>query len=140
MIDELSLFGIGICAGWLLGAIFDLLRAFRLRCSHKNGWVMVEDLLYWSFTGGFLFFLLVKYNRGVLRFYIFGGTALGVVIYSLLFQWMIFRIFLSFFQVVNIIFSGCGKIARQMWLFVKKLLIFPLKKMIKKITIMLRHV
>lgn len=140
MRDELILFGIGICAGWLLGAIFDFLRAFRLRCSHKNVWVMAEDLFYWSFTGGFLFFLLEKYNRGVLRFYIFGGTVLGVVIYSLLFQWMIFRIFLYFFQVVNIIFTGCGKITRQMRLFVKKLLIFPLKNIIKKITIMLRHV
>lgn len=140
MIGELNLFSIGVCAGCLLGMTFDFLRAFRQRCSHKSIWVTVEDLLYWCFTGGFLFFLLEKYNKGVLRFYIFGGTFLGVIGYCLIFQWFFFRGFLLLFRFANIIFSICGKIVYWISLFVKKMLILPLKNAVKKITIMMHHV
>lgn len=140
MIGELHLFGIGIGAGWLLGVFFDILRAFRIRCSHKNGWVTVEDLLYWFFTGGFLFSLAEKYNKGVLRFYMFGGVMLGVLGYYFLFQWIFFRLFSFIFQIVHIFFKGCGKIAKFVQWIVKKLLILPLKNVIKKITIILHHV
>lgn len=140
MVKELSLLGMGVLAGGMLALLFDVLRVIRRGCRQRNFFVFMEDITYWLFVGFFLFFLLVKYNKGVLRFYMFWGVAIGAVLYSLLFHTLFYLCFSRIFQLVNKMLFFCGKIARKISFFVKKMLILPLKNVVKKITIMLRHV
>lgn len=140
MLKEMNIFGAGILSGVILAAIFDLGRAFRKKIPHKNIWVSLEDLLFWMFAGVFLFALFEKYNKGVLRFYIFLGVGIGGLLYCLLLHKPAFFCFSIFFQIVKVIFDLVGKIMGKIKMFVKKMIILPLKNVIKEITIMLNNV
>lgn len=140
MTKELSLLGMGVLAGGGLAIFSDFLRVFRRGSKQRDFFVFMEDISYWMFVGFFLFFLLEKYNKGVLRLYMFWGVAIGALLYCLVLHSLFFFCFSFIFQVVNKMLFLCGKLARKISFFVKKMLILPLKNIMKKITIMLRHV
>lgn len=140
MAKEIHLFGIGIFSGLLLAVLFDFFRAFRLRIAHKNLWVSLEDFTYWLFAGVFLFYLLEEYNKGVLRFYVFMGTGIGVICYCLILQKPVFFCFSSLFCALSLVLNVLGKIGLKVRKAVRNLLILPLKNGIKKITMMIHHI
>lgn len=139
MEKEIHLFGIGIIAGIILGSLFDAGRAWRRKIPHKKWEISLEDFLFWMFTGIFLFSILEKYNKGVLRFYVFLGTGLGVLFYVILLHRPIFFLFSHIFSFVRKIYDVMKKIFGELRKIMKKLIFFPLKNVIKQITIMIRN-
>jgi len=73
-------------AALLLGAVaalvYDLLRVWRR--FHKQGLfaVSVQDFVYWFLLGIAGFYLLYRYNDGILRLFAFLGICLGALVYA----------------------------------------------------------
>ena len=78
---EAYIFYIALAGGVLTGVIFDIFRAFRKQHSSSTGFVAVQDILFWIITAGIVFALLLKYNYGEPRFFIFTGILIGGILY-----------------------------------------------------------
>lgn len=139
MHKEIQLFLVGVIAGVILAALFDVGRALRSKIPQGGFLTSVEDFSFWLFAGLFMFSIMEKYNKGVLRFYVFLGTGIGVLFYCLLLHRPVYFCFSVLFSVLGGILSIIKKIYREMVRFMKNLIIFPLKNVIKQITIMIRN-
>jgi spore cortex biosynthesis protein YabQ len=76
---ELLLFAKSLWYGSLLAIIYDGLRIWRRVIEHGNKGIAFEDLLFWIGSSLFLFSRFYRENEGVLRAYLFAGTAAGVL-------------------------------------------------------------
>ena len=140
MMNEMMLFGLGAAAGAFLAAFYDMERAFRKNVKHHNGAVAVEDGIFWLVTAGVLFWLLERYNKGVLRFYVFLGCGAGICVYALILTHL-------FFPVFSLMWKGIVWLIGKLLLFwkkgkkiVKKLLILPLKNLWERIKIVRNNI
>ena len=75
---QLLLFGQSILLGALLGVLYDLLRAFRLRLPRLTGPL---DSLYCLLCAGTVFFFTLYRAQGQLRLFVLAGLAGGVVLF-----------------------------------------------------------
>ena len=71
-----------LLAGFIITAVYDLLRIARCVIKHKYFLIAAEDLLFWIFVTVFLFLFLYYMNNGVLRWFAVFGLFLGMVIYK----------------------------------------------------------
>ncbi|WP_390437262.1 spore cortex biosynthesis protein YabQ [Lactonifactor longoviformis] len=81
MNQELILFASSVWAGVLMVAAYDVLRIFRRVCAHPALWISIEDILFWTAGGVFLFSRMYEENDGVIRLYALAGILLGVILY-----------------------------------------------------------
>lgn len=81
MAGEAYIFYVALAGGVLTGVIFDVFRAFRKQYNSSVGFVAVQDIFFWIITAGIIFGLLLKYNFGQPRFFIFVGIVLGGILY-----------------------------------------------------------
>ena len=77
---ETVLFLISAGAGAALLLAYELLLALRKTVPHHPLASAAEDVLYWSLTGFFLFYMIYRFNSGALRFFFFLGCFAGVFI------------------------------------------------------------
>lgn len=79
--EQINIFFMLVGTGMLAGFCFDLYRsvrdAFRLR---KTG-TYLGDIFFWLLITCLAFCLLLKYNSGEVRVYVFVGLALGSLLY-----------------------------------------------------------
>ena len=136
----MMLFGLGVAAGIFLAAFYDLGRAFRKNVKHRNGAVAVEDGIFWLVTAGVLFGLLEKYNKGVLRFYVFLGCGVGICVYVLVLTRLFFPVFCSVLKAVFWMFGKLLLFWKKGKKIVKKLLILPLKNLWERIKIVRNNI
>lgn len=106
-------------SGAFITIVYDLLRIFRRAVLHGNGWIAVEDAVFWLWTSVWSFSVLYRENDGSLRSYTLLAMALGMLLYHN--------------TVSGVFVEFAGRILRKLVLF----LIFPLKKM-KKCTLFFR--
>lgn len=79
MTDNLIVFLIG---GILFGAVYDVLRFFRLIFPDKRA-VFLFDLLFFIIISPAMFLLLLSYNNGQVRVFYFTAALLGFLAYIL---------------------------------------------------------
>lgn len=84
IIQELWLLGEAFLLGILLMMVYDVLRFLRHLIPHHGMVMVVEDLLFWVIASLSIFYLLYLENAGRVRLYAIGGTALGMVLYYVL--------------------------------------------------------
>lgn len=77
---EIFLLLIAAGTGALLLLGYEALAAFRAKVPHHPFVSAAEDLLYWVLTGIFMFSVLYRCNRGILRLFFFPGCFAGVFI------------------------------------------------------------
>ena len=82
MDHELFFFFQAVFWGVILLFFYDLLRIGRRLFPRRAFFVSLEDLLYWSFAGVFLFGKMYQANEGRLRAYAVIAVLLGMVIYA----------------------------------------------------------
>ena len=124
----------------LLASFFDVLRAFRKSKRHPEWAVSVEDFFFWLITAGTVFGLVEIFNKGVLRFYVFLGCAVGAAFYFLTITKLLFPVFLGVFKVIKWILSKCCLIFEKIKKIFKNLIILPLKKILESIKIILNNI
>ena len=83
MSNQAVVFLTTVIVGALIGFIFDLFRILRMIISHKKNafWIQLEDLVFWVFVSGLMFFVMFNQNYGEIRVYLIIGAFLGMLIY-----------------------------------------------------------
>lgn len=93
--EELALFGISVAAGAVIGAAYDILRAFRLTVPHGIWLTAVEDTAFLSCYAVFLTAFASAEALGELRAYYIIGNAVGAALYYFTIGRVVMRIFLK---------------------------------------------
>lgn len=114
MTDNLGVF---LIAGILFGAVYDILRFFRLIFPGKRA-VFVFDLLFFIIISPVTFLLLLSYNNGQVRVFYFTAALFGFLVYIL-----------TLYRVTGIIERGIASFIRKI---IKKCL-KSFKKVLQKI-------
>lgn len=87
---EMVLLGEAFGLGVILMVFYDIIRLFRHIVRHHHLVVAIEDLLFWVIASLCIFYLLFLENSGRVRMYAITGTALGMILYYVLWgrRWM----------------------------------------------------
>ena len=90
VMHQLEAFGYALACGAALAAVYDGIRIFRRILRHGIVLLSLEDVLYWVLFAVAEFFLLYQVESGMMRAYIFLGSALGAAVYHLLLgRWLV---------------------------------------------------
>ena len=79
--EQLSIFLASLGAGFLLGILYDVLRALRLSITLSKVAIVIFDLLYFFLFGLFSFLFILALNKGEIRSYIIAGELIGALFY-----------------------------------------------------------
>ena len=69
--------------GMVITVVYDVLRIFRRVVAHNNGWIGIEDFLFWLWAGFWIFSVLYRENDGSFRMYTIFAMAVGMLLYHL---------------------------------------------------------
>ena len=81
---QLYNFFIFIILGIIISFIFDIFRILRKKFKTSNFITYIEDILFWVISGFLIMISIFRFNNGELRFYLFIGLSIGILIYILL--------------------------------------------------------
>lgn len=94
-----------VVGGIAIAFIYDLFRIRRKAVKAGNFFTYLEDLFYWLIVAVIIFAIIFFSNDGELRGYNFIGTALGVILYILLFSKAVMSSALFIINIVTKIFK-----------------------------------
>lgn len=83
MNNQAYLFMMFIVNGVLIGFLFDIFRILRKTFKTNDIITYIEDISFWILTGLLTLYFVFYYNNGEIRFYIFLGIILGILVYIL---------------------------------------------------------
>lgn len=124
--------------GIFIAFFYDIFRALRRTIQHSIKLIAIEDLFFWIFCSFFIFFLLYYYNDGNIRSYTILGIFLGILFYIFICTSYTMVILLFFFRISVIITKKLLFFLHLPAKFFLKVLLNPLKKIYRTITIILR--
>lgn len=70
--------------GIIIGLLFDFFRILRKSFKTSNLVTYIEDILFWILTGFLVLYTIFIFNKGEIRFFIFIGIIMGIILYILL--------------------------------------------------------
>ena len=108
---QVTLFIFSLFSGMLIGVLFDIYRILRGIEEPGDIITLIEDLLFWIFTGILVFIFMMYTNYAYLSFNIFVYNGLGLIIYLKLFSKLFIRVF-------NKIFKGLLTIIRVVFYYI----------------------
>ncbi len=80
---QLTIFLCALGAGFLLGILYDVMRAMRLSFTTSKAAVVIFDVVYFLLCGILSFLFILALNKGEVRFYIIAGEIIGWLFYYL---------------------------------------------------------
>ena len=80
--DEALIFLESLYAGLKVMAGYDILRLIRIIKTHSRILAGIEDYIYWTVSGIYIFVQIYTYNNGTLRWFIILGIILGGLVYE----------------------------------------------------------
>ena len=83
--NQAYLFFIFIINGIIIGMLFDFFRILRKSFKTSDFITYIEDSLFWVLTGVVILYSIFIFNNGEIRFFMFLGIILGLIIYMFLF-------------------------------------------------------
>ena len=83
IINQGYLFLIFTIDGFIIGLLFDFFRILRKSFKTPNIVTYIEDILFWLLTGYLLLYSIFTFNNGEIRFFIFLGIGIGIILYML---------------------------------------------------------
>lgn len=82
MIDnQLTQFFLYVASGMAISIFFDIFRVLRKSIKTSNIITYIEDTIFWIIVGLFLIWEIFTISYGELRWYIFIGIILGIILY-----------------------------------------------------------
>ena len=76
---EAGLLACSFLFGIALMLLYDVVRIFRHMKKHGTFFLAAEDILYWLICSVGIFAMLYQENDGLLRWFVLGGVALGML-------------------------------------------------------------
>ena len=107
--------------GIIIGIFFDIFRVIRKSFKTSDIMTFIEDLLFLILSSVLIIFSIIKINGGEVRFYLFLGMFLGIIIYSLTISNLCVIILYEFVKICKILF-------KFPYLCIKKLIKSTIKK------------
>ena len=92
--SQAYIFLCSVIGGMVIAFIYDAFRVKRKAVKTSAVIIYVEDLIFWIIVAVIMFAVIYFSNEGEIRGYIFIGSVLGIIIYSLLFSKIIMAVFL----------------------------------------------
>ncbi len=128
-------FAICFVCGVIIGIFFDIFRILRKSFKTPDLITYIEDLIFGIITGIFLVFVLFVLNNGQLRFYIFFGLILGIIIYLITISKLFIKINVAvivaikktIFKIISIILYPFSKILGFIKNIISKLILRPFR-------------
>lgn len=99
--NQAYIFLIFIINGIVIGLLFDFFRILRKTFNTKDFAIYIEDIIFWILTGCTLLYSICTYNNGEIRFYMFLGVILGIIIYMLFISSYIIKINVKIFGLIK---------------------------------------
>lgn len=87
--QELAIFVEAVLSGIIVFAAYDVLRVFRRLIRHGIVWISLEDLIFWSMTGIYLFVQIYKTSDGSIRWFFVIGVVAGMILFAGITRWFI---------------------------------------------------
>ncbi len=78
---QLTIFLCAIGVGFLLGVLYDVIRAIRLSFTESKAAIVIFDVIYFFLLGILSFLFILAANKGEVRFYIILGQVIGWLFY-----------------------------------------------------------
>lgn len=132
IVNQGILFLIYITTGILIGLIFDLFRSLRKSIKTSNIATYIEDILFWTIVGFIIINIILKFNYGELRLYIFIGIIIGATIYFLTLSKIIVKYTAIFFKFLINIFCKVKTVFLKIFGKPIKFIIINLKELPRK--------
>ncbi|MBR4286603.1 MAG: spore cortex biosynthesis protein YabQ [Clostridia bacterium] len=79
--EQLAIFIFSLGLGFLLGVLYDVIRALRLSITRSKIVLVICDIIYFIAFGLISFLFILALNKGEIRFYIIVGEAIGALFY-----------------------------------------------------------
>lgn len=79
---QLSVFVKSVGVGYILGLLFAVIALVNILGSKKSVIVFFGDILFFVTAACFSFLFLLKFNAGIMRFYIAAGEVMGFCLFS----------------------------------------------------------
>ena len=129
-IEQLHSFVIFTILGILIGIIFDIFRILRKTFKTSDIITYIQDVIFWIITGGLILFSIFIFNNGELRFYLFIGIVIGLVVYMLYLSKYFIKINIFIINWIKKIISKILHIilkpVKIFFIFIKKILFKPI--------------
>ena len=125
--EQLSIFVASLGLGFLLGVLYDAIRAIRLSLPSSKVATVLFDLLYCFLTGLATFLFILALNKGEIRFYIIAGEFIGAAFY-----------YFSFGIAVIKITNRVSNVLKRLYRFIFKILSAPFKLM-KRLFVLIKN-
>lgn len=119
--NQAFLFLIFIVNGLIIGFLFDFFRILRKSFKTRDFITYLEDIAFWILTGFIVLYSIFVFNNGEIRFFIFLGIALGVVLYMTIFSNSIIKVSVFVIQFIKNIVKKIIKIVSIPFLIILKL-------------------
>lgn len=120
--------------------LYDIVRIFRNIVKHGTILMAVEDILYWLLCAVGIFAMLYQENDGLLRWFVLGGVAVGMLLENSLVSPFVIRIFVrvirAWLKIIQKMLRFFGRPLKKLCLFFRK----ELKKIRKAIKIGLKRI
>lgn len=127
----------------ILTLIYDIIRIIRRIIGHGVVAVAVEDIVFWIVSALIIFNMTFKYNNGEVRWYIYAGMALGMLLYnrsvSAIFVKYISMLLKYLLKPLKYVMSKLKILLKQILKHMKNVL-KPLKKLKKQVKIKTKEV
>ena len=69
--------------GIIIGILFDIFRAIRKSFKSSDTITFIQDIIFVGVSGALVIYSIIKLNNGNIRFFLFLGIFLGIIVYSL---------------------------------------------------------
>lgn len=123
-----------VVGGIAIAFIYDLFRIRRKAVRVGNILTYLEDLLYWLLVAAIIFGIIYFSNDGELRGYNFIGTALGVILYILLFSKAVMASAMFIINVIVRIFKLIWFVVTYPFKLIFRLLMIPARFMGRQVS------
>ena len=110
MNNQAYLFVIFIVNGILLGLLFDIFRILRRTFKTTDLATYIQDITFWIMAGFITLAFIFYYNNGEIRFYVFLGIILGVLMYVLTISKYVIRVSVKIVNCIKNILTSTIKI------------------------------
>lgn len=132
-----ALIAVTVCGGAVV-MLFDVFRAIRAAVKSNAVLTAAEDIAFWIISIYMVSRCLWEFNNGELRFFEAAGFVIGAVLYILLLQKGILRIFTVIFKNIFKFIHLICQILLTPPRFLYKILLVPLYKTLKRLISKLR--
>lgn len=120
--NQAYLFFIFVITGVVISILFDVFRILRKSFKTPDLITYLEDILFWILTGCISLYTIFYFNNGEIRFFLFLGIGLGVVLYMITLSKYFIKVSVFIITIVKTIIQKLISIV-----------LFPIRKLIQLI-------